>query len=56
MQVALVGRPNVGKTLLLLNFAAYLGVSEVYRRRDLHDETVMSVDAARSELVSRVAL
>ena len=51
-----MGRPNVGKTLLLLNFAAYLGVSEVYRRRDSHDETAMTVDAARRELVSHVAL
>lgn len=56
MQVALVGRPNVGKTLLLLNFAAYLGVSEVYRRRGSRDERAITVATARRELVSQVAL
>ena len=27
--MVLIGRPNVGKTLLLINFAAYLGVTEI---------------------------
>ena len=53
MRVVLVGRPNVGKTLLLINFAAYLGASEITRPGP--DSSKISLEQARRECVSYVA-
>lgn len=56
MELLIVGKPNVGKTLLLINFAAYLGVKEL--RIDVDDgEGVarrenLSLERARRDLVS----
>ena len=54
MEVVLLGRPNVGKTLLLLNFAAYLGANEIIRHEMDHRSTKVPMERARRELVSFV--
>lgn len=51
MDIRLVGRANVGKTLFLLNFAAYLGVSEV----QVGDHERLSLSRARRRYVSYIA-
>ena len=55
-----MGKPNVGKTLLIINFAAYLGIKEV--RLDLRDGGEITgrgqritLERARRELVSMSA-
>jgi small GTP-binding protein len=53
VRVALVGRPNVGKTLLLINFAAYWGVREL--ATDGGTGEMISIERARRECVSYVA-
>ncbi|MCY0879868.1 MAG: 50S ribosome-binding GTPase [Firmicutes bacterium] len=56
MHLVTVGKPNVGKTLLLINFAAYLGLTEL--RVELPDgeggQQVkrLSLDRARRDLMS----
>lgn len=56
MDLVIIGRPNVGKTLLMINFAAYLGVREI--RVDVQDgegrraSRRLGVEKARRELVS----
>ncbi len=53
LRVVLVGRPNVGKTLLLINFAAYLGATEITREGP--NSARISLEQARRECVSYVA-
>ncbi len=59
MDLIIVGRPNVGKTLLMINFAAYLGLREL--RVEVPDEDGvsrterLSLDKARRQLVSLYA-
>ncbi|MCY0899963.1 MAG: 50S ribosome-binding GTPase [Firmicutes bacterium] len=56
MHLVTIGKPNVGKTLLLINLAAYLGLSEV--RLEMPDgeggQQVkrLSLDRARRDLMS----
>ena len=56
MDLLLVGRPNAGKTLLMINFAAYLGVRDI--RVDVTDDDGvrrtqrLSLQRARRDLVS----
>lgn len=56
MDLIIVGRPNVGKTLLMINFAAYLGMREI-RVQAADAESAartqrLSLDRARRDLVS----
>jgi 50S ribosomal subunit-associated GTPase HflX len=53
VRVVLVGQPNVGKTLLLINFAAYLGCNEIVK--DAHPPDRLSLERSRRECVSYVA-
>lgn len=56
MELLLVGRPNAGKSLLMINFAAYLGLRDI--RVDVTDDDGvrrtqrLSLDRARRDLVS----
>lgn len=56
MELLLIGRPHVGKTLLMINFAAYLGMSDI--RVEVQDgdgrqmARRLTLDRARRELVS----
>lgn len=51
LDIRLVGRTNVGKSLFLLNFAAYLGASEV----TVGEHERVPIDRARRRYVSYVA-
>lgn len=59
MELCVVGKPNVGKTLLLINMAAYLGVRELHIQ--VADEDMarrsqrLSLERARRDLVSLYA-
>lgn len=56
MELLIMGKPNVGKTLLLINFAAYLGLREI--RLEVRDSEGLcrtqrfSLERARRDLVS----
>lgn len=56
MECIIVGKPNVGKTLLFINLAAYMGVREI--RTEVSDEEgrcrtqKLTLDRARRDLVS----
>lgn len=56
MDLLITGRPNVGKTLLMINFVGYLGLREI-RAEVLESDGVrrtmrLSLDRARRDLVS----
>ncbi|NMP20836.1 GTPase [Sulfobacillus harzensis] len=59
MELCVIGKPNVGKTLLLINFAAYLGLREIHL--EVEDEggaqrvQRLGLDRARRDLVSLYA-
>jgi len=56
VELLIMGKPNVGKTLLLINFAAYLGLREI--RLEVRDSEGLcrtqrfSLERARRDLVS----
>lgn len=54
MRVVIIGRPNVGKSLLLINFAAYLGAVEAEFEASGHAVEKITLDRARREWVSYV--
>ncbi len=59
MELLIVGKPNVGKTLLMINFAAYLGLRELHLEVSEGDgvrrSQRLTTDRARRDLVSLYA-
>lgn len=58
MELSVVGKPNVGKTLLLINFAAYLGLRELQLEAEedgIRRTQRLSLERARRDLVSLYA-
>lgn len=58
-EVVIVGRPNAGKTMFALNFAAYLGIRQVDVTFRAYDDILtcrhFTIDEAKRELCSSVA-
>jgi predicted GTPase len=59
MEALVIGKPNVGKSLFVINFAVYLGLREIQLQVAQGDDTVvvrkLSLDDARHKLVSHNA-
>lgn len=59
MELCIIGKPNVGKTLLLINFAAYLGLREIHLEvaddEGFRRSQRLSLERARRDLVSLYA-
>ncbi|PSR29742.1 50S ribosome-binding GTPase [Sulfobacillus thermosulfidooxidans DSM 9293] len=58
MEALVIGKPNVGKSLFVINFAAYLGVKEIRlqwtERKEIPTKKIsLSLDEARHKLVSQ---
>lgn len=55
-KIVIIGRPNAGKTLFMINFAEYLGLNRIYLSQEFPDGKIlnreMSIDAARRTLSS----
>lgn len=55
-KTVVIGRPNAGKTLFMINFAEYLGIKKIFLTQEFPDGRIlnkeMSIDNARSNLSS----
>ncbi len=57
MEALVIGKPNVGKSLFTINFAAYLGAKQIpgplsQSQGSLRKRSILSIDEARRRLVS----
>ena len=55
-KTVIIGRPNAGKTLFMINFAQYLGINRIYLTQEFPDGKIlnkeMSIESARKSLSS----